>query len=80
MCGGRYASSYAAAGKDQILHYLENRDTRLGYLVVFDARSEKHGESVMTPRKADIYTVYEKFVDVRPDWRCTSKSEKAAGQ
>lgn len=79
MCGGGYSSSYAAAGEDQILHYLENRDTRLGYLVVFDARIEKYGESVLAPRMADIYTVYEKFVDVRPSWR-TSKSEKAVGR
>ena len=76
MCGGRYSSSYAAAGEDQILHYLKSRDTRLGYLVVFDARLEKYGGSVLAPRVADIYTVYEKFVDVRPNWR-TSTGEKA---
>ena len=74
MCGGRYASSYAAAGEDQILHYLENRDTRLGYLIVFDARSEKYGEFVLAPRAADIYMVYEKFVDVRPS--CRAKARK----
>jgi hypothetical protein len=28
----------AAAGEDQIIHYIENRQTNLGYLVVFDAR------------------------------------------
>lgn len=80
MCGGRYPSSYAAAGEDQILHYLENRDTRLGYLIVFDARIGKFGESVLVPRNADNYTVYEKFVDVRPEWPRPSKAEAAGAK
>jgi tetratricopeptide (TPR) repeat protein len=79
MCGAGYASSYASAGEDQILHYMENRDTRLGYLVVFDARTEKFGESVLAPRKADCYTVYEKFVDVRPNWPRTPKGKQRQG-
>jgi len=36
--GDRYASTYAAAGEDQIIHYMDNRDCHLGYLLVFDAR------------------------------------------
>jgi hypothetical protein len=80
MCGGRYSSSYAATGEDQILHYMENRDTRLGYLVVFDARIGKFSESVLAPRKADNYTVCEKFVDVRPDWPRAPKAKKAGAK
>jgi tetratricopeptide (TPR) repeat protein len=77
MCGGRYPSSYAAAGEDQILHYMENRDTRLGYLVVFDARVGKFRESVLSHRNVDNYTVYEKFVDVRPDRTALPKASIA---
>src|SRR5579871_642647 len=36
MCGFRYSSPYAAAGEEQINHYMDNRKTNLGYLVVFD--------------------------------------------
>lgn len=75
MCGGRYSSSYAAAGEEQILHYMENRRTRLGYLIVFDARFRKFGESVLSERGPDNYTVFERFVDVRPDWRTVPRQE-----
>jgi len=75
MCGGRYSSGYAAAGEEQILHYMENQRTRLGYLIVFDARFQKFGESVLSERGPDNYTVFEKFVNVRPDWRRVPKQE-----
>jgi tetratricopeptide (TPR) repeat protein len=39
MCGRGYSEAYAAAGEDQIRHYMENRNSRLGYLIVFDARA-----------------------------------------
>ena len=37
MLGAGYSRSYAKEGEEQILPYMENRDVRLGYLVVFDA-------------------------------------------
>lgn len=73
MCGGRYSSTYAAAGEEQILHYMENCRTNLGYLIAFDARFQKFGTSILTKRAPDAHTVFEKFVDVRPDWRKTPK-------
>jgi tetratricopeptide (TPR) repeat protein len=47
MCGKGYSSTYAASGKEQIVHYLENRDTSRGYLVVFDARMEDFGKALL---------------------------------
>ena len=47
MAGFRYSSPYAASGEDQIIHYMDNRQTHLGYLVVFDARLEMHGETAL---------------------------------
>src|SRR5262249_1289640 len=65
MCGFRYSTPYAAAGEDQILHYMDNRKTHLGYLVVFDARLDKHGEKLLSG-SAGQHTVIELLVDVRP--------------
>ena len=68
MCGGGYPSSYAAAGQDQILHYMENRDVKLGYLVIFDARTKTFATPVMAQRAPDQFTVFQKFIDVRASW------------
>lgn len=64
MCGYGYSSNYAAAGETQILHYMENRGSKLGYLVVFDARLTKSGEEVLSGENS--LTVFSKFVDMRP--------------
>lgn len=66
MCGFRYSAPYAASGEEQVLHYLENKNTSLGYLIVFDARLDRNGEVIMPPRPADKYTVKEIDCDVRP--------------
>ena len=64
MCGHGYSGPYAAAGEDQIRHYMGNRYSHLGYLVVFDARATGFGQSLL---KGDgQFTIFEKFIDVRP--------------
>jgi tetratricopeptide (TPR) repeat protein len=65
MAGFRYSSPYAAFGEDQIIHYMENRRTHLGYLIVFDARLDKYREKLLSVA-AGQHTVIEVFVDVRP--------------
>jgi hypothetical protein len=65
MAGFRYSSPYAASGEDQIIHYMDNRQTHLGYLVVFDARLEMHGEKLLSGTPSQ-HTVMEMLVDVRP--------------
>lgn len=68
MCGGSYSSAYAAAGEHQITHYMENKETNLGYLVIFDGRTRMFGTSVLSlPSRAR--TVIEQFIDVRPEVR-----------
>jgi tetratricopeptide (TPR) repeat protein len=64
MCGARYSSAYAASGEDQIIHYMQNRTSHLGYLIVFDARERQQGQALV--KAADPFTVLTKFVDVRP--------------
>ncbi len=69
MCGFRYSAPYAASGEEQVLHYLENKNTSLGYLVVFDARLDHNGEKIMPERPSDRFTVKEFDCDVRPRFR-----------
>lgn len=64
MCGRGYSSAYAAAGKQQILHYMENRGTNLGYLVVFDARKRDFGKALF--HASGQFLVVSKFVNVQP--------------
>jgi tetratricopeptide (TPR) repeat protein len=64
MCGPGYSSAYASSGEEQIIHYLENRQTHLGYLVVFDARVNLFCDDLLKGG-CGAYTIIEKFVDVR---------------
>ena len=64
MCGFGYSSDYAASGESQLLHYMDNRGSKLGYLIAFDARLTKYGEELLTGRSP--FTVFSKFVDMRP--------------
>jgi hypothetical protein len=66
MCGGTYTSSYAARGELQLLHYMENRRTNLGYLVVFDGRIEECGKPVLPSVSAGAMTVTEMSVALSP--------------
>lgn len=66
MCGFGYSSGYAADGEDQILHYMENRRTALGYLMVFDARLNDFGQRLLHGHASDRFTVVENFVNVTP--------------
>lgn len=75
MCGGPYSSNYAASGEDQIHHYMDNRKTGLGYLVVFDGRIDLNGKQLLT-QTAGPHTVVEKLVNVSP--RVSTSSKPAA--
>jgi tetratricopeptide (TPR) repeat protein len=66
MCGKGYSSTYAASGEEQIVHYLDNRDTSRGYLVVFDARMDDFGKALLGAPLSGKFTIGERFVDVRP--------------
>jgi tetratricopeptide (TPR) repeat protein len=66
MCGKTYSSTYAASGEEQIVHYLENRETSRGYLVVFDARMDDFGKALLGAPVCGKFTIGERFIDVRP--------------
>ena len=66
MLGHTYSSGYAFKGDAQIIHYMDNRDCRLGYLVLFDARIRDWG---LTPDERIVVaanTIHTSFIDVRP--------------
>lgn len=75
MLGFGYASTYAAAGADQVLHYMENRGLRLGYLVAFDGRLTNNGDVLLASILEPGMTVREILVDVSP--RVAKRMRKA---
>lgn len=75
MCGFGYPTNYAAAGEGQIQHYMDNRKSHLGYLLVFDARLTKNKAPLLPNIAASSKTIYEVFVDVRP--RVSERSPKS---
>jgi hypothetical protein len=66
MCGAGYSSDYAASGETQLVHYMDNRKTHLGYLVVFDARMVKRGQ-ILLPGVNGSHTLVETLIDMRPE-------------
>jgi tetratricopeptide (TPR) repeat protein len=66
MCGLTYPSSYAFEGIEQITHYMTNRRTSVGLLVIFDARAHDYGKGLSAVEMVGEQTVYCYFVDVRP--------------
>jgi tetratricopeptide (TPR) repeat protein len=76
MCGKGYSSTYAASGEEQIIHYLENRDTSHGYLVVFDARVNDFGKALLKAPATGKFTIGERFVDLRPEVKQKPSSPK----
>jgi len=66
MCGYRYSSAYAAGGEEQIRHYLDSQNTRIGCLMVFDARLNDYGKPLIVPAPDRADTISELLIDVRP--------------
>jgi tetratricopeptide (TPR) repeat protein len=76
MCGKGYSSTYAASGEEQIIHYLENKDTNHGYLVVFDARANDFGKALLKTPATGKFTIGERFIDLRPQVKQKPSSPK----
>jgi len=75
MCGLGYSSRYAASGEPQITHYMKNRNTNLGYLLVFDGRTTSNGKRVLSKRSGRE-TILEFSVDVSPELKPPAKARK----
>lgn len=73
-----YDSNYALNGEGQIGHYMDNSRCHLGYLVIFDARSQTWGN--LEIGDAGHNTISRIFVDVRPDIpsKCSRRRKKGA--
>ncbi len=65
MCGAPYSAGYAEEGIDQLVHYMENKGTSVGYLVVFDARKRDNAKPFTQLFDTGRSTVRVVFVDVR---------------
>ena len=73
-----YSLTYALAGEEQILHYMDSRGVRVGFLVVFDGR-EAHGTGIQAVTVAGGNTIFTVFVDVRSTWKKRARSGTADG-
>ncbi|MGN5295503.1 hypothetical protein ACTG1N_03160 [Aeromonas dhakensis] len=67
MCGYGYSSTYALSGESQIIHYQINKSTKLGYLVVFDARVRDYGKHFKKLQMINKHTIYTTAIDMRPE-------------
>jgi len=67
MCGNRYSLKYAIEGIEQLEHYMKNKKTQTGYLVVFDSRTRDYSKG-FGQRQIMIndMTISTAIVDVRP--------------
>lgn len=64
MCGGSYSSTYALSGESQIIHYAKNKNTHIGYLVVFDARINDFGKDFIDVQTVDNIVIHTIAIDV----------------
>lgn len=65
MCGGGYSSTYAISGESQIIHYQQNKPTKLGYLVVFDGRTRDYGKNFKKIQEINGHIIYTVAIDMR---------------
>lgn len=65
MCGAGYSSTYALSGESQIIHYQLNKGTKLGYLIVFDARARDYGKHFKRLQNINGHSIYTTAIDMR---------------
>lgn len=66
MCGHGYSEGYAQEGLEQITHYMENKKTDTGYLIVFDSRVQDFAQGFDLAESANGKTILTRIADVRP--------------
>jgi len=65
MCGAGYSSTYAISGKSQIVHYAENKNTNVGFLIVLDSRIRDYGKSFQSIQSVNNILIHTIVIDVR---------------
>jgi len=66
MCGMGYSEGYAREGIQQLVHYLDNKQTHLGYLMVFDGRLRDFKKGIETNYSFGQFGIRSWVCDVRP--------------
>jgi hypothetical protein len=66
MCGHGYSATYAQEGIEQLTHYMENKRTKIGYLIVFDSRARDFSQGFQDTKTANGVTTTTIVADVRP--------------
>ncbi|MCB0538468.1 MAG: hypothetical protein KDE33_13185 [Bacteroidetes bacterium] len=67
ICGGAgYSSNYALSGKDQLIHYIKNTQTKIGFLIVFDGRMRDFGKGFIPIQSVDDISIFTTAIDMRP--------------
>jgi tetratricopeptide (TPR) repeat protein len=67
ICGGEgYSSTYAISGEDQLVHYLKNISTKIGFLIVFDGRSRDFGKGFKTVQSVNDLTIFTTAIEMKP--------------
>ncbi len=66
MCGHNYSENYAQEGMEQLGHYMENKETKTGYLIVFDSRVRDFAQGFQEVDSIDEMSITTLVVDVRP--------------
>jgi len=66
MCGHNYSMTYAQEGDEQLLHYMENRGAKMGYLLIFDSRVRDFGRGFQDFETINGMPFVNIVVDVKP--------------
>ncbi len=66
MCGHGYSKNYALAGRDQLTHYMENKRTKEGFLIVFDSRKRDFAQGFNDLEHINEMTIITICTDLRP--------------
>jgi tetratricopeptide (TPR) repeat protein len=67
MCGTGYSSTYAISGESQIIHYAKNKNTHIGFLVIFDSRVRDYGKLFMDIQTLENIIIHTIAIDVRSE-------------
>ena len=67
ICGNGYSAPYAGKGINQLKHYLHNKQSKIGYLIIYDARKRDFGKSITSNIQIENYMIDTKFIDMRMD-------------
>lgn len=66
ICGHGYSETYAREGLEQLAHYMENKETDNGFLIVFDSRVRDFSKGFRETESVNGVIITVKITDCRP--------------